>query len=106
LLIGSFLRRYPELCDSSRCLPDPHEQPAWEAFIRVAGRAVYADAELAPAYLRASEAEDNLETLAERRGDDPGEIRVLLRRLLDEVPADRVVRNGATNFCRTNKEIS
>jgi tRNA threonylcarbamoyl adenosine modification protein YeaZ len=97
LLIGNSLRRHPELLDRAvfaACAVDPHERPDWEAFIRLAGRAAYADAELAPAYLRASEAEDNLEALAERRGDDPGELRDQLRRLLDEAPADRVQRNG------------
>jgi tRNA threonylcarbamoyl adenosine modification protein YeaZ len=100
LVIGSALRRYPEWRDraaSAGCLADPHDRPSWEAFIRLAGRAAYGEAELAPLYLRASEAEDNLETLAERRGDDPGQARALLQRLLDETPADRVDRNGATS---------
>jgi len=69
---------------------DLYDQPSWQGFIRLADRAAYADAELAPLYLRASDAEDNLEMLAERRGDDPGQARVRLRSLLSRTPADGV----------------
>jgi tRNA threonylcarbamoyl adenosine modification protein YeaZ len=64
-------------------------QPNWAAFLRLAARADYGDEELVPLYLRASEAEDNLELLAGRRGDDPAAARAALQRLLEQPPDSR-----------------
>jgi tRNA threonylcarbamoyl adenosine modification protein YeaZ len=91
LLIGSGLSRIKERREGAVCavfMPDLCDRPNWQAFIRLAGRTAYTDADLAPLYLRASEAEDNLEMLAERRGDDPDQARALLGRLLNRTPAD------------------
>jgi hypothetical protein len=64
-------------------------QPRWGAFLRLAARADYGDEELVPLYLRASEAEDNLELLAGRRGDDPAASRATLQGLLERPPDSR-----------------
>lgn len=91
LLIGSGVSRHPELhlhTPYARAVPGQGDQPSWDAFVRLAGRAVYMNVELEPMYLRASEAEDNLEMLAERRGDDPSQARVLLQHLLRQPPTD------------------
>jgi len=92
-LVGNGLSRHPKLREHAACaafMADLHDQPSWEAFLRLAGRAAYAKADLAPLYLRASEAEDNLEMLAERRGDDPAQARIVLRSLLDRAPMDAI----------------
>ncbi len=89
ILVGSGVTRHLEACDigagrytvASGC-----DQPNWDAFVRLADRATYALQDIVPLYCRASEAEDNLEALAERRGDDPREARQTLLRFLGQEP--------------------
>jgi tRNA threonylcarbamoyl adenosine modification protein YeaZ len=105
LCLGSALGLLPGPMSETAGLPDPADlpsmaglpdligraeaQPHWEAFLRLAARADYGDEELVPLYLRASEAEDNLELLAGRRGDDPAASRAALQRLLERPPGSR-----------------
>ena len=91
IMIGSgVIRHYASLAGrvnrGGRCIPDVYDQPHWDAFVRLTDNALYEDADLTPLYCRASEAEDNLEMLAERRGDDPLGARRALERFLCRQP--------------------
>ena len=89
MVIGSGLSRHAEQLvgtDGVQPLPCFFDQPRWDAWRRVAERATYSDADLEPVYLRASEAEDNLEKLAAQRGDDPVQARARLQLVLQRPP--------------------
>ena len=91
IMIGSGVtRHYAALAGRAnregRCIPDVYDQPHWDAFIRLAAKALYGDSDLTPLYCRASEAEDNLEMLAARRGDDPLGARQALEHFLRRPP--------------------
>lgn len=89
VLVGSGLALAPALYAAAPGVllaPADDATPRWGAFARLAGRATYALRDLDPLYLRASEAEDNLEMLAARRGEDPAKAREVLCRLLTQRP--------------------
>ena len=94
LLAGSGVGRYQELSAPEApgvvSLGGMHAFPSWQAFMLLAGTAAYDQTDLAPVYLRASEAEDNLEMLASRRGDDPSRARQALDALLHTSPTSQI----------------
>lgn len=82
LLCGSALRRYPEAVASllemqPHCTILPHrfDHADGHSLLAAATTAAYGSAPLAPAYLRGSDAETNLETIAQAKGLDPSEAR-------------------------------
>jgi universal bacterial protein YeaZ len=94
LLAGSGVGRYHELSAPDHSgivsLGGRYAFPSWQAFMLLAETAPYEHADLTPLYLRASEAEDNLELLASRRGDDPSCAREALDVLLHAAPTSLV----------------
>ena len=74
-LVGSGLRRFPE--QWTEALPDAVFLPAaWnhphpQTLLRLAEEAEFTQTPPSPLYLRASDAEDNLSTIAGKRGLDP-----------------------------------
>ncbi len=92
LCAGSALRRVPqltELLDPQKCelLPSVLDRPSAEALLAAALEATYTAEPVAPLYVRASDAEDNLPTFARQRGLAPEEARRLLEELT-ETPRD------------------
>lgn len=85
-LLGSGLRKNSEffsrVCDDKgwRLLPDHWDTPRPEALLCAANRAQFGPGPLEPYYLRGSDAEENLESIAQKRGLDLTEARSLLKR--------------------------
>lgn len=69
-LLGSGLRKNPDLCGlpGTTPLPPEFDVPRPDALLRAALNATYLSALPAPLYLRKSDAEDNLESIASSRG--------------------------------------
>jgi tRNA threonylcarbamoyl adenosine modification protein YeaZ len=69
-LLGSGLRKNPDLCGlpGTTPLPPEFDVPRPEALLRAALNATYLSEPPAPLYLRKSDAEDNLEAIASSRG--------------------------------------
>ncbi|GAB6175879.1 tRNA (adenosine(37)-N6)-threonylcarbamoyltransferase complex dimerization subunit type 1 TsaB [Desulfobaculum senezii] len=76
-LLGSGLRRnaafFAESPLAGAILPPRFDHPLPEVYAEAACAAEYTSAPVEPLYLRASDAEDNLRSIAERRGMDPDE---------------------------------
>lgn len=65
-------------------LPESFDQPSTTALLRAARAASYTQADLAPLYIRASDAEENLPRIAVKLGLDPHEAGQRLRDLTSE----------------------
>ena len=88
MLLGTGLRRnqtfFADLADTHPgyvLLDETWDNPAPEALLKTAERAEFSHASIDPIYVRPSDAEDNLEQIARKRGLDPVEA----QRRLDEL---------------------
>lgn len=87
LLAGSGLRRnaafFSEYLTDAVVLPPIYDHPRPDILLAAAASAEYSDCPVEPLYLRPSDAEENLDTIAEARGLDPEAAREKLRDLTD-----------------------
>lgn len=80
LVLGSGLRKNPEVlealtADGIRTLPPHFDSPSTSALLSAALQAEYTQDDIRPLYIRVSDAEENLETIAAKRGLAPDEAR-------------------------------
>ncbi len=68
IALGTGLRRNPEIFSDTPCLPPEFDTPKAEVLLRLAVAAEYSRAPVTPQYIRASDAEQNLEHIAGLRG--------------------------------------
>jgi len=88
LLLGTGLRKNPEFfADLAKARPgytllgEAWDNPAPEVLLKAAEAAAYSHDPIEPVYVRPSDAEDNLEQIARKRGLDPDEARQRLNGL-------------------------
>ena len=90
-LLGTGLKRNPDFfrklvrnpdmgLDQSALLGPEHDRYSAKTLLAAAARATYSSEPIEPAYLRPSDAEENLATIAKARGLDPDEAQRLLDR--------------------------
>jgi tRNA threonylcarbamoyl adenosine modification protein YeaZ len=91
LLLGTGLRKNPDFfTDLATARPgytlldETWDNPTPEILLRAAEAATYSNAPIEPVYVRPSDAEDNLEQIARKRGLDPVEARKRLEALREE----------------------
>ena len=91
LLMGTGLRKNPaffaELVTAHpgwTLLDEIWDNPAPDALLKAAEQAVFTHESVGPIYVRPSDAEDNLEQIAKKRGMDPIEARKRLNALREE----------------------
>lgn len=84
-LCGSGVRKNPEafgqLSQAGVSILSPvHDYPAPQAMLEAASEASFDEKDIAPLYIRESDAEENLEIIAKKRGMDPDQARRHLHR--------------------------
>ncbi len=88
--LGSAWTRHADLAalgeSGLRLLPPRFSNPAPEALLPLAERAVYSDRDIEPFYLRTCDAVENLAEIARRLGDDPAASEARLASLLNAPP--------------------
>lgn len=98
LLLGSGLTRNRALLEEAlqvsqkkglELLPPAFDHPDTPALVRAAANAEYSSADIAPLYVRPSDAEENLESIALSLGLDPQKARWKLARLTGVAPEDK-----------------
>ncbi|WP_018123507.1 tRNA (adenosine(37)-N6)-threonylcarbamoyltransferase complex dimerization subunit type 1 TsaB [Desulfovibrio oxyclinae] len=82
---GSGVRKNPEVFEQLSqegisILPPVHDTPTGHSMLEASAKALFSTKDIAPLYIRESDAEENLEIIATKRGMDPDQARKRLHR--------------------------
>lgn len=78
---GLFFQEFAEATPGYRLLDEEWDNPRPELLLKAAAQADYSEESIEPVYVRPSDAEDNLDTIAAKRGLDPKAARTRLDEL-------------------------